>query len=124
MIIIYLENIITYQSNHLHVFSYRFHGLFSLSCFRQSETVLGQIIEIDLELQPYKFPSLRLYFRIMKSYLRYQPEKTFGVITSPNSNTIYDFSGHLALTGSVRDVTVWNLRHGSNVCSLSLLNFN
>ena len=51
----------------------------------------------------------------MKSYLRYEPEHAFGVIASPQSNAIFDFSGHLAITGAVRDVSVWNLRQASQV---------
>jgi len=61
----------------------------------------------------------------MKSYLRYEPDKTFGIISSPQANAIFDFSGHLAVTGVVRDVSVWNLRHGSNVNPiLSFVIFN
>lgn len=54
---------------------------------------------------------------MMKSYLRYEPKETFGIIASPQANVIYDFSGHLAITSSVRNVTVWNLRQASQVTS-------
>jgi U3 small nucleolar RNA-associated protein 12 len=52
---------------------------------------------------------------MMKSYLRYEPKETFGVIASPQSNVIFDFSGQLAITGAVRSVSVWNLRQASHV---------
>jgi U3 small nucleolar RNA-associated protein 12 len=51
----------------------------------------------------------------MKSYLRYEPREVFGVIASPQSNAIFDFSGNLAITGAVRGVAVWNLRQGTQV---------
>jgi len=54
----------------------------------------------------------------MKSYLRYEPKKTFGVISAPQCNVIYDFSGNLALTGGVQDVCVWNLRQASQIATL------
>jgi U3 small nucleolar RNA-associated protein 12 len=57
----------------------------------------------------------------MKSYLRYEPAETFGIIASPQSNIVYDFSGHLALTASVHDVAVWNVRQASQVKYISLL---
>lgn len=52
---------------------------------------------------------------MMKSYLRYAPSKTIGVIASPQCNVIYDDSGNLAITGSVQDVNVWNLRQSNQV---------
>lgn len=50
----------------------------------------------------------------MKSYLRYSPERTFGVISS-ECNAIYDFSGKLAITGAIQDVGVWNIRQSTMV---------
>lgn len=52
---------------------------------------------------------------MMKSYLRFEPKKSFGVISSPQCNVIYDFTGNLAFTGAVQDVCVWNLRQASQV---------
>jgi hypothetical protein len=51
----------------------------------------------------------------MKSYLRYEPKKAFGIIASPQSNVSYDFSGNLAITGAAQDVCVWNLRQAVQV---------
>lgn len=51
----------------------------------------------------------------MKSYLRYEPKKCFGVITSPQCNVIYDCSGNLAITGSLQDVAVFNIRQATQV---------
>lgn len=43
---------------------------------------------------------------MMKSYLRYEPSHSFGVICSPSSNATFDFSGNLILTAAVEEVTV------------------
>jgi U3 small nucleolar RNA-associated protein 12 len=51
----------------------------------------------------------------MKSYLRFEPKKTFGVISSPQCNVVYDFSGNLAISAALQDVTVWNLRQALQV---------
>lgn len=55
---------------------------------------------------------------MMKSYLRYEPRKSFGVIASPTCNIVYDFSGNLALTGGAQNVGVWNLRQATQVATL------
>ena len=55
---------------------------------------------------------------MMKSYLRYEPSHSFGVICSPASNITYDFSGNLLLTSAVEEVIVWNARQANKVCSL------
>ena len=52
---------------------------------------------------------------MMKSYLRYEPKESFGIIASPHSNVIYDFSGHLAITSAVSNINVWNLRQATQV---------
>lgn len=54
----------------------------------------------------------------MKSYLRYEPGKRFGVISSPQSNVIYDWSGNLAITSSVQDICVWNIRQAVQIGTL------
>jgi len=55
---------------------------------------------------------------MMKSYLRYEPRATLGVIASPQCNISYDFSGNLVLTGTVQDVGVWNLRQATQIATL------
>ncbi len=55
----------------------------------------------------------------MKSYYRYVPGQTIGVINSPDSNVVYDFTGKLAFTGGVQTVGVWNLRQASQVRALA-----
>ena len=57
----------------------------------------------------------------MKSYLRYEPKKTFGVIASPQCNVIYDCSGHLALTASLDEISIWNLRQATQIGSMKVL---
>lgn len=61
----------------------------------------------------------------MKSYLRYEPSRTFGVISSPQCNAaVYDWSGNLAVCGALQDVLVWNLRQSSQITTLSCDNQN
>jgi U3 small nucleolar RNA-associated protein 12 len=51
----------------------------------------------------------------MKSYLRIEPRDSFGVITSPQCNLVYDNTGNLALCGAGSKVIVWNMRTGISV---------
>jgi U3 small nucleolar RNA-associated protein 12 len=55
---------------------------------------------------------------MMKSYLRYEPEKLFGVIASPTCNLAFDSGGNLAISGGVHEVNVWNIRQGSQIAQL------
>jgi hypothetical protein len=57
----------------------------------------------------------------MKSYLRYEPKDQFGVITSPQCNVQYDYTGNLAFTGAIQDVCAWNLRQASQVSRAFIL---
>ena len=54
----------------------------------------------------------------MKSYFRFGPEHTLGVISSPECNAIYDFTGKIAFTGSLQSIGMWNLRQGSQIRAL------
>lgn len=54
----------------------------------------------------------------MKSYVRYEPTKSFGVIASVQCNVTYDWSGNIALTGAGDSVSVWNVRQGTQISSL------
>jgi hypothetical protein len=51
----------------------------------------------------------------MKSYYRYVPDQSLGVISSPDCNAIFDSTGKLAFTGNIQKVAVWNLRQASLV---------
>ena len=51
----------------------------------------------------------------MKSYLRYEPAESFGVICSPHCNVAYDTAGNLAIAGANSSVNVINLRTGAMV---------
>lgn len=55
----------------------------------------------------------------MKSYLRYEPKKQFGVIASPQCNVQYDYTGNLAFTGAIQEVCCWNLRQGTMVSAMA-----
>jgi hypothetical protein len=54
----------------------------------------------------------------MKSYFRYVPYETIGIIASPDCNAIFDHTGKLAFTGGVQGINVWNLRQASLVSHL------
>ncbi|CAG8816695.1 2528_t:CDS:1, partial [Gigaspora rosea] len=49
---------------------------------------------------------------MVKSYLRYEPWKTFGVITSTTSNVIYSKGGALAVAPALEEVALWDLKKG------------
>eukprot|EP00232_Nephroselmis_pyriformis_P013829 CAMPEP_0182897814 /NCGR_PEP_ID=MMETSP0034_2-20130328/27120_1 /TAXON_ID=156128 /ORGANISM="Nephroselmis pyriformis, Strain CCMP717" /LENGTH=118 /DNA_ID=CAMNT_0025031753 /DNA_START=62 /DNA_END=415 /DNA_ORIENTATION=+ len=55
---------------------------------------------------------------MVKAYLRYEQASAFGVISSPQGNLVYDESGKLVITGSLENVSVWNLRQGASVQTL------
>lgn len=55
----------------------------------------------------------------MKSYLRYEPNKIFGVITSPTCNVQYDYTGNIAFTGGLSNVNCWNLRQTTHINTLT-----
>lgn len=55
---------------------------------------------------------------MVKSYLRYEREGSFGVIAALEGNVIYDKSGRFALAPALQDVVVWNLRQGNKVREL------
>lgn len=55
---------------------------------------------------------------MMKSYFRYEPGEACGVITAPQCNITYDFSGNLAITGSLQNISVWNIRQASQIANL------
>lgn len=59
--------------------------------------------------------------KMMKSYLRYEPSKSFGVIAAPQCNIMYDFSGNLAITGALQNICVWNLRQASQVAKIMII---
>ncbi|OQS02446.1 hypothetical protein THRCLA_05180, partial [Thraustotheca clavata] len=52
---------------------------------------------------------------LMKSYLKYAPSASFGVVASPNAPCIYDLTGQLAIAGALKQVIVWNIRTGMQV---------
>ena len=53
---------------------------------------------------------------MVKSYLRYEPYKTFGVITSTLSNVVFSGDGKLAIAPALEDVALWDLKKGILVC--------
>ena len=52
---------------------------------------------------------------MVKSYLRYSREATFGVIASSGSNAVFDASGKYAVAPALEEVLVWNLKQGEVV---------
>jgi hypothetical protein len=49
---------------------------------------------------------------MLKSYLKYVPSATVGVIGSPASNVLWDSTGKRALVAALGDVMAWNLATG------------
>ena len=52
---------------------------------------------------------------MVKAYLRYELAGSWGVITSPASNCVFDRSGRHLLTGALENVAVWNLKQAALV---------
>ncbi|KAF9937104.1 hypothetical protein BGZ65_001814 [Modicella reniformis] len=52
---------------------------------------------------------------MVKAYQRYTPRTTFGVITSGNSNIIYDASGKYVVSPALEDVAIWDPKKGELV---------
>jgi len=55
---------------------------------------------------------------MVKAYLRYTGQSSFGVITSRECNIVVDHAGAVALTGCVEAVGIWSLRQGAVVRTL------
>eukprot|EP01127_Copromyxa_protea_P022589 TRINITY_DN8179_c0_g1_i1.p1 TRINITY_DN8179_c0_g1~~TRINITY_DN8179_c0_g1_i1.p1 ORF type:complete len:959 (+),score=261.96 TRINITY_DN8179_c0_g1_i1:33-2909(+) len=56
---------------------------------------------------------------MLKSYLEYELNHTFGAITSHPSNIVFDSTGKCAFTGALEYVNQWNLRQGVVTSSFS-----
>ena len=52
---------------------------------------------------------------MVKAYLRYELAGSWGVISSPASNCVFDRSGRHLLTGALENVAVWNLKQAALV---------
>ncbi|MCL7047922.1 hypothetical protein MKW94_012302 [Papaver nudicaule] len=57
---------------------------------------------------------------MVKSYLRYEPAASFGVVASIDSNISYDSTGKHLLSPALEKVGVWNVRQGVCAKTLSL----
>lgn len=55
---------------------------------------------------------------MVKSYLRYEPASSFGVIASVDSNISYDSSGKHLLSPALEKIGVWHVRQG--ICTKTL----
>ena len=75
----------------------------------------------NLSLSPSSFCPLP-FLKMVKSYLRYVPTATWGVIASRNCNCVYgeDEKGkQLIFTGSLRTVSAWSVSSCALVCFFS-----
>lgn len=52
---------------------------------------------------------------MVKAYLRYEAQATFGVIASSTANIVYDHSGKIALAPALEEVLLWDLKKGVEV---------
>lgn len=55
---------------------------------------------------------------MVKSYLRFEPASSFGVIVSVDSNISYDSSGKHVLAPALEKIGVWHARQG--ICTKTL----
>ncbi|KAG5456154.1 MAG: WD40-repeat-containing domain protein, partial [Olpidium bornovanus] len=54
---------------------------------------------------------------MVKSYLRYEPERFFGVVASSAGNAVFDSAGRHAIAPALEDVVVWDLKKGEAVAT-------
>ena len=52
---------------------------------------------------------------MVKTYLRYVPSASVGLISTGTSNAVYDHSGNFAICPALEDVIVWHLKRGTAV---------
>ncbi|CAJ0919354.1 3716_t:CDS:10 [Entrophospora sp. SA101] len=52
---------------------------------------------------------------MVKSYLRYEPYKTFGIIASSLSNSVLSKDGKLAITPALEDVVIWDIKKDGSI---------
>ena len=51
----------------------------------------------------------------MKAYYRFEQQGVVGVISSPGSNSVWDATGTLAITGALENVIVWHVKQAKQV---------
>lgn len=52
---------------------------------------------------------------MVKAYLRYEAQATFGVIASSTANIVYDSTGKIAIAPALEEVILWDLKKGVEV---------
>ncbi|KAJ2556560.1 beta transducin [Coemansia sp. RSA 1933] len=52
---------------------------------------------------------------MVKTYLRYEARRPFGIIGSPTGNAVFDETGRLSITPALEDVLVWDIKKGTQV---------
>ncbi|KAI9359163.1 WD40-repeat-containing domain protein [Pilaira anomala] len=52
---------------------------------------------------------------MVKAYLRYEAQATFGVIASSTANIVYDPTGKIAIAPALEEVILWDLKKGVEV---------
>lgn len=52
---------------------------------------------------------------MVKAYLRYEAQATFGVIASSTANIVYDHTGKIAIAPALEEVILWDLKKGVEV---------
>lgn len=55
---------------------------------------------------------------MVKAYLRYEAQATFGIIASSTANIAYDHSGKIAIAPALEEVILWDLKKGVEVISM------
>lgn len=59
---------------------------------------------------------------MVKSYIKYEGTKSFGLITS-NANTIIDITGSYLFTALLEDVGMWHLKTNELIKTFSIKNY-
>ncbi|KAJ1675467.1 beta transducin, partial [Spiromyces aspiralis] len=52
---------------------------------------------------------------MVKAYLRYEPKSSFGIISSPACNTVFDADARYAVCPALSDVIVWDAKKGVQI---------
>ncbi|KAI7888858.1 WD40-repeat-containing domain protein [Mucor mucedo] len=52
---------------------------------------------------------------MVKAYLRYEAQATFGIIASSTANIVYDPTGKIAIAPALEEVILWDLKKGVEV---------
>lgn len=56
---------------------------------------------------------------MVKSYYKFEPDKSLGMMYSPYANIHYDSTGKYVITPALENVLIWNMRTNKVIHTLS-----